>query len=189
MPRVTLGQPSPTWPMEGSGPTSSPWRAGSSPWPATESTTKAPLRNTTRQQTPGNFVMKNNLLPMGKRFLWLSLEVCSTEILFLSLSLNCRCWDFSFYAMFAWESFLMLASQGYISEVKISKTPNIIAATLQWLRTQQAQNRHIVTTIIAGLKMWKVDFPLGNGTHDLALHILWGQATLLALYLRHFPVH
>ena len=46
---------------------------------------------------------------------------------------------------------------GYISEVRIPKTPIIIAATLQWLRTLQAQIRNIVITIIiAGLKKEKV---------------------------------
>ena len=60
-----------------------------------------------------------------------------------------------------------------------SKAPIIIAATLQWLKTRQAQNRHIeITIIIAGSKTWKANRHLGNWTHDLALHL----ATLLALF-------
>ena len=78
---------------------------------------------------------------------------------------------------------------GYIFGVKIPNTPIILAATLQWLRTQQAQKRHIVTIIIVGLKvkMWKTDCLLGNWTHYLALHILCWWATILALFLQHFP--
>ena len=45
---------------------------------------------------------------------------------------------------------------GFIAVGKIPKTAIIIAPTLQLLRTQKAQNRHIAITIrTAGLKMVK----------------------------------
>ena len=56
--------------------------------------------------------------------------------------------------------FQILASVRYISEVKIPKTP--VAATLQWLRMQQAHIKHVISTIItAGLKREKVTYSRG----------------------------
>ena len=63
---------------------------------------------------------------------------------------------------------------GNISEVRIPKTPIIIAATLQWLRTLQAQIRNIVITIIiAGLKKEKVTSSREIKPRNLALHFGW----------------
>ena len=80
-------------------------------------------------------------------------------------SVGISCCAVSFYfidlrlvALFS--PFQILASVRYISEVKIPKTP--VAATLQWLRMQQAHIKHVKSTIItAGLKTEKVTYSRG----------------------------
>ena len=60
---------------------------------------------------------------------------------------------------------------GYISEVKITKAPIMIAATLQRLRSQQAQTRHFVHSSYRMIDDGKGDVLSGNQTCDLALHV------------------
>ena len=63
--------------------------------------------------------------------------------------------DLRLVALFS--PFQILASVRYISEVKIP-----VAATLQWLRMQQAHIKHVISTIItAGLKTEKVTYSRG----------------------------
>ena len=69
-----------------------------------------------------------------------------------------------------WSTSFLYCHKGW-REITIVNQWWWIATSYKWLKTQHAQNRHkVISIIITGLMMWKANRPLRNLTHDLALH-------------------